>query len=448
MKAVNKKENIYSFKGISKVFKFTAIQTFKNKTYLISMIMFIFMLTIMSPLMIIMSNQGEKTVKGIKENAVDELKVKSITVVDKAGTGLSREDVVMALPEYNDADINLSDDENAKIAKDSVILVISSDTEEGMRNENYNVILSDDSVVSSAEAEAIAEEVMKSVSSKRIAEAGVDDSVSVALQNGVSTGKVYYEEDFEAKDSGAISAASLSSYILQFSILVFFVATFSASYIIASVNEEKTSKLVETLLVSVRPMALIFGKILGTLTYIMVTLILGIIGNMISTKVMGMMGYNTDSMEEAFKFGALTRFGAGYTILIVVSIVIAILFFGILSGIMGSTCVRPEDQQSASSSVIFIGMIGYMLSVMLPGMIQNKEILYNVMAIVPPVSFFSNAVLLATGKVSWIVGMISYGIEILLLVLVFLICAKTYRKLIINDSKKAKIIDVIKMARE
>ena len=127
MKAVNKKENIYSFKGISKVFKFTAIQTFKNKTYLISMIMFIFMLTIMSPLMIIMSNQGEKTVKGIKENAVDELKVKSITVVDKAGTGLSREDVVMALPEYNDADINLSDDENAKIAKDSVILVISSD---------------------------------------------------------------------------------------------------------------------------------------------------------------------------------------------------------------------------------------------------------------------------------------------------------------------------------
>lgn len=448
MKAVNKKENIYSFKGISKVFKFTAIQTFKNKTYLISMIMFVFMLTIMSPLMIIMSNQGQKTVKGIQEKSVDELKVKSITVVDKAGSGLSKDDIVMALLDYKDTEITFSDDDKAEIAKDGVILVISADTENGMRKENYNVIISDDSVVSSLEAESIANKVMQTVSNERIAEAGIDESVSVSLQNGVSTGRVYSQEEFDEKESGAISASSLTSYILQFSIIVFFVSTFSASYIIASVNEEKTSKLVETLLVSVRPMALIFGKILGTLTYILVTLILGIIGNNIATKVMENLGYDTEAQGDAFKFGVLTKFGTGYTVLIVFSVVIAILFFGILSGIMGSTCVQPEDQQSATSSVLMVGMLGYMLSIMLPAMIQNKDIVYNVMAIVPPVSFFSNAMLLATGKISWLVGIVSYGIEIILLVLIFFICAKTYRKLIINDSKKAKFIDVIKMARE
>lgn len=289
---------------------------------------------------------------------------------------------------------------------------------------------------------------MQTVSNERIAEAGIDESVSVSLQNGVSTGRVYSQEEFDEKESGAISASSLTSYILQFSIIVFFVSTFSASYIIASVNEEKTSKLVETLLVSVRPMALIFGKILGTLTYILVTLILGIIGNNIATKVMENLGYDTEAQGDAFKFGVLTKFGTGYTVLIVFSVVIAILFFGILSGIMGSTCVQPEDQQSATSSVLMVGMLGYMLSIMLPAMIQNKDIVYNVMAIVPPVSFFSNAMLLATGKISWLVGIVSYGIEIILLVLIFFICAKTYRKLIINDSKKAKFIDVIKMARE
>ena len=38
---MNKHENIYSMKGIGKVYRFTVLQTLKNKTYLLSLIMMI-----------------------------------------------------------------------------------------------------------------------------------------------------------------------------------------------------------------------------------------------------------------------------------------------------------------------------------------------------------------------------------------------------------------------
>ena len=50
-----------------------------------------------------------------------------------------------------------------------------------------------------------------------------------------------------------------------YSILVLMVSIFSVSYIVRAVVEEKSSKLVETLLVSIRPLALILGKILAVM---------------------------------------------------------------------------------------------------------------------------------------------------------------------------------------
>ena len=48
--AKNEKENIYSLKGFDKVFKFTLAQTFKNKAYIVSLVMFILVMSLMGPI--------------------------------------------------------------------------------------------------------------------------------------------------------------------------------------------------------------------------------------------------------------------------------------------------------------------------------------------------------------------------------------------------------------
>ena len=66
--------------------------------------------------------------------------------------------------------------------------------------------------------------------------------------------------------------SSDAKFVLQYgySILVLMLITISSSYIIRSVVEEKASRLVEFLMVSVKPLALILGKILAVMTYIFV----------------------------------------------------------------------------------------------------------------------------------------------------------------------------------
>ena len=62
-----------------------------------------------------------------------------------------------------------------------------------------------------------------------------------------------------------------------YSIVAMIICVFSVTYIVRAIVEEKVSRLVETLMVSVRPMALVLGKILAVMTF-MFTMLLAVLG--------------------------------------------------------------------------------------------------------------------------------------------------------------------------
>lgn len=445
-KTNNKKENIYSFKGISKVFKFTLKQTFKNKAYRVSMIMIILMLTFMGPFMMLMTGSGAKAAGGIMEAKKDSLKAEKILIVDKAGLGID-EEIKGSLYEIYGKEIDISLEDSDDLNESTIKILIEKTVKDNMPVEMYQAILADESHIRQDEADLVAETIAKDISRKKLANAGLDEDTIKSIQNGVSQGSVISETSYKEELNGEYSDTTTGMYVVQYSLIIFTVCTFAASYIIVAVNEEKASKLVETLLISVRPMALIFGKVLGTLTFIVSTLAIGMIGNVIVTEIMKKMGYIVSTATSAIRFDIITRFGPKFLILFIVSIIIAILFFGIISGLAGSSCVKPEDQQSATGTVMMIAMAGYMLSCMLPSFVDDPTIRYLIMGLVPPVNFFSNAILLATGRISAGLAIVSYAIEIVLIVSLFLLCAKTYRKLLFNDSKKLKFIEILKLAK-
>ena len=101
------------------------------------------------------------------------------------------------------------------------------------------------------------------------------------LQSGVSeqtvdeiirAAGVQVEQDgldsYVRRENGELGMDEKFALQYGYAIIAMFLCLYSTIYIIRAIAEEKASRLMETLLVSVRPMALILGKILAVIIYI------------------------------------------------------------------------------------------------------------------------------------------------------------------------------------
>ena len=88
----------------------------------------------------------------------------------------------------------------------------------------------------------------------------------VELVNSAFSVQVVTESEYFSRESIAFETKFAVQYV--YSILVMLISIMSASYIARAIVEEKASKLVELLMVSVRPLALILGKILAVMVFV------------------------------------------------------------------------------------------------------------------------------------------------------------------------------------
>ena len=91
-----------------------------------------------------------------------------------------------------------------------------------------------------------------------------------------------------------------------------------------------------------------------------------------------------------------------------------------------------------------LNMVGYMAGVILPN-VENPMVI-TVASIIPFVSSYIGPVAFICGRVpvwAFVLGVI---LQIAVCVVLFMICAKTYRKLLVNDSKKMRFVEIVKLA--
>ena len=448
--ARNEKENIYSLKGFDKVFKFTLKQTFKNKAYIVSLVMFILIMSLMGPIQYFSMKSGMDAGNSVESDMIEKPVSEKIIIYDATNLnldvkglrlkdiGLEKIDIeiISGVP----GDVNPEASGALEALGKKEILVNVSIEPEGYK---VSAIRADDSEVPVSEVDSISSYISGRVNDIKIASSGVREDDVKLIQKGIYTKDPVSEEDYLVETSNAISNDKMRSLMLIYSILIMIVSTMSASYIIASVTEEKTSKLVEGLLVSVRPMALLMGKICGMMVYIITVLVCGFIGSQISRIVMKTaFGIDITSGAAQFDFSMLFKFGIGGLLVIIVSIILAYLAFGGLSGMMGSACTKTEDVQSATGSVMMIVMGGYLAATIIPGMNSDKAVAIS--SLVPPLSFYTAPVYFLTERISLPFFALSVAIQVFLVVAIMVICAKTYRRLILNDSSKPKLAEILK----
>ncbi|MBO6208619.1 MAG: ABC transporter permease [Lachnospiraceae bacterium] len=437
--------NIYSCEGISKVFAFTLAQTFKNRTYRMSFILFIVMMMLMGPINYLGTSAGMNAAES-SDAINDEMDLKRILFVNTTYIPFTSANAELADTGFGVAELTDAEAVPEHLADDEIAVLI--DRQKGEEQSTYmlNAIVSDHSNITAAELDALCDHLLERFAQARREVVNLGDTQMEILQKGLQQGSVLSYEDYEAELNAAYTNRQISSYNMLYSIILMILVALTGSYVVSSVMEEKTSKLVENLMVSVRPLALIMGKILAMMCYVFLMIVIGAALSYVSNTIMESITEPSISREVGgmLNFSRLFTFAGAKGILMLPCMILTYFMYSILAGLLGSACTRTEDASSAIGAVTMLNMAGYMVGVIVPN-VENHTVT-TVVSILPFVSSYVAPVGFICGRVPLWAFLLGVALQIVICVLLFLICARTYRKLIVNDSKRLRFSEIMKMA--
>lgn len=265
----------------------------------------------------------------------------------------------------------------------------------------------------------------------------VDEYLNASEDADVPASSEEGEEDGELDEVG---------YAVQtgFSILIMIVATFSATYIIRSVTEEKISKLVELLMVSISPFTLIFGKILAVLTFILIQLALIGLGFLLSYNITGQfMDLSALAASVESLLSAFSNVSPLTLIMLVFSLILSIFAFALLSGLAGAGCSSMDDTGNAMGIPMTIVMGCYLISIMSAFM---NPTLRTVFSVLPFLSGFVGPSQYLLGNLSLPLLLLGFAVQLAVIAALVYICGKVYRDLLVYSGSQIKLGAIFKMA--
>lgn len=221
-----------------------------------------------------------------------------------------------------------------------------------------------------------------------------------------------------------------------------------------SVANEKSSKVMELLLTSVKPLAIIVGKVLSMMALALIQLVGYIVIGVGANKIGTIFGQN---INPAYG-NVVTEFLDGYNLLSILSparlffaflvFVLGFMFYCTLAGLMGATVNRGEDLASAMSVYSVVAMIGFFLAYF-PNILSSVGTgLVTFTAIFPISSPFVLPAQVLVGTMSWKVLLIGFVLLAIFVVAFIIFVAKVYEMVILFNGNKLKLKDIKKFLRE
>lgn len=226
--------------------------------------------------------------------------------------------------------------------------------------------------------------------------------------------QVNLEEDGTEQKMAGVATVLIGAMVVVFSVMTF------AGLIGGRVTEEKSSRVVEIILSSVRPADFLAGKILGNtiIGFLATLLILG--GGAISLAASGL----ASDLELDY----------GLVAVLLVGEILGLLFFGSLYAAAGSMVQRTEDLQSTQTPILFL--VFATMYVPMFGWMHLDATWMQVMTWLPPVSMLVAPMQVAGGNLSWLGLLASYVLMAVVTALIIVLVGRIYRRAILNNGRK------------
>ena len=204
-------------------------------------------------------------------------------------------------------------------------------------------------------------------------------------------------------------------------VVIFTVITFAAQ-VGSRVTEEKSSRVVELVLASVRPLDFLAGKLLGTL-------VLGFVATAVLL-VVGVVGLKVSGLVDDIEFDWAV------VPILLIAWALAMLFFGALYAAAGAMVQRTEDLQSTQMPILLL----IMASAYIPGFgwMSTDATWMQVMSWIPPFSIFAAPLSYVAGDFTAAQLAGSFALAALATALAVWVAARIYKRSILNNGSVTK----------
>lgn len=399
--------------GTGQVYRFTLSQLLKSRANRVTLIIMVLLAAVSMPLTALLGGETPETsdTAGLASVRVDN---RTDLVLDFSGDAY-----------WADTDFSADAGE-----PDAVVTVTGDEI-------GYQVAVVGSETAHAGELSQLAETARQAVRDACLRAAGLSSRQLEALT--ASTGEEDSHEDGFWVQYG-------------YSILAMILCLMSASYVIRAVVEEKDSRLVELLLVSVKPMALLAGKILAVMAFIFGWLLAMLAGFGVSCGLTaGLMGSGVLQKQLSGLLAAVPRVqedlwqAAGVLLVLLVSLGLGYLTMSLIGGVAGACCSGMEEAGEATGPVMLLTMTGYLASCVVGAVSSGPVAVFSTLC--PVVSIFCAPVQFAGGNVSFWLVLASWAIQAAVIWGLLTLASRVYAGLIVHRGSRVKLRELMSMAK-
>lgn len=270
-------------------------------------------------------------------------------------------------------------------------------------------------------------------------------SMNVLVNSGVDPDLVILSRQpvqYETVFAGEMNA---SAYVIGivFTLLMFFAIYYYGYGVAMSVATEKTSRVMETLIVSAKPSRILLGKcfgmgVLGIIQFAMIVLTGGLCLKFIIP---------SELLTQGSEF-SLSVLNAETVAVMFVYFVLGYSLFAVMNAVSGALVSKIEDLNSAMMPVMLLSMVGFYLGYFINLISPGNGTIQKIAMYLPISSPFIMPSSMLSNSIEPYQVVISVLILALSVIAVGALSVKIYSASVLHYGKKLKFKDAIKMSKQ
>ena len=307
------------------------------------------------------------------------------------------------------------------------------------------------SEISHDDAALLNENIALYVDNLKVIDAVIKSGGGTADENDMMTALMPVNVEFtpvgdENVSIGAELVKMLGPLIIIF-IMYFMILIFGQS-IGKIIIAEKVSKLMETMLLSVKPYKLIAGKILAIVSIAVLQIVMWVIGIFAGIFIGDAVAENMNpgysnivfDIIDLIKESDALAFSVPSIIFALLAFITGFIFYCVLAGLLASPVSKAEELASSTGIFQMLVVIGFLLSYMLPLMEVKNAVLDIVLYIVPLTSAFMLPANVLIGNISLGAGVGYYVLLAASTIGVAIYAGKIYRNQVFYNNSSMSLI--------
>lgn len=274
-----------------------------------------------------------------------------------------------------------------------------------------------------------------------IIKAPIDIKVSMLDVNGTPVIK----EDTSISDS---------EYWVLYGVLfiIMMVNVMASTQIATSIVTEKSTRVIENLLISVKPLALIVGKTIAMLAATLIQCLSLIAVTFFSNKVSALLSQDkeTDILSKFLPSNIFENINIMNILFCLILIISGMILYAILAGLAGATVSKLEEIQEGLQIFTLVNMVGSMVGVIAANMLMesgtNTFVTFSLLFPLSSPFILPGTILIGKGSPALVA--IAVALLFISIFLLFQFVAKVFETLILHNGNTIKLKELVKLSRK